>query len=70
MFRSNTEIEQRRGRCREDMRRRFWILLHIFWCPVCGREKEYRERIYDKPKPRDPAERCRIIDDYDYCDVW
>jgi len=38
-------------------KRKYWILFHIEECVLCGRHAEYRERIYDRPKPEDGAER-------------
>lgn len=49
--------------------RRYWYRIYIGECPVCGRSKEYRERVYGR-KPKDPMKRYIRIPDtetYDHC---
>ena len=29
----------------------YWILFETEYCPVCGYENTYQERIFDEPKP-------------------
>ena len=39
-------------------------------CPLCGKEKIYRERRYtEKPNDKHWDERVQIEEVYDYCDV-
>lgn len=45
-------------------KRKFWIFLTYYECPVCGRGKEYRERRYT-PKPA--TGRSKYIESYDWC---
>lgn len=47
-----------------------WYMHYVGECPVCGRDKSYREARYTKP----PAKRLRYkvlppFLTYDYCDV-
>jgi hypothetical protein len=35
----------------------FWVKFHIHECVLCGYTEEFREHIYDRPKPKDPNER-------------
>lgn len=51
--------------------KRHWYRQHIGECPVCGRDKSFRERVYGK-KPRDPRKRYVQLPDthcYDWCDI-
>jgi hypothetical protein len=46
-----------------------WYRLHIGECPVCGRDKSYRERVYGE-KPKDSKDRIVWLLDaqtYDHC---
>ena len=40
-----------------------------YYCPQCGREKAYQERVYDREKPRDWNDRNKVIETWDYCDI-
>lgn len=47
----------------------YWYRIHVGECPVCGRGKGYRERVYG-PRPKDPKARYRTMPDsetYDHC---
>jgi hypothetical protein len=51
--------------------RRYWYRIFVGECPVCGRDKGFRVRVYGKP-PRDRRKRYQHLPDtacYDYCDV-
>ena len=48
---------------------KYWILFTIRECPVCGRSDEYRERIYDRPKPVDNKDRYHFEQFYDWCET-
>jgi hypothetical protein len=46
-----------------------WYRVYVGECPVCGREKGYRERVYGTP-PKDPGKRRVWLPDtitYDHC---
>jgi hypothetical protein len=46
-----------------------WYRLHIGECPVCGRDKSFRERVYGK-KPKKREDRIVWLSDtytYDHC---
>ena len=62
-----TDLE---GRLEAALKRseNFWIYKTTYMCPLCGKEKVYRERKYDK-KPKDWNLRQTLIEYYDYCDV-
>jgi hypothetical protein len=49
------------------MKAPYWYLITIDECPVCGRNKTYRERRYT-PKPVEPSERYSYEQHYDWCD--
>lgn len=45
---------------------RFWFRLVTTECPVCGRGKSCRERVYGK-RPKEPS-KCYVYEElYDYC---
>lgn len=47
----------------------YWYRIYIGECPVCGKNKGYRERVYG-PKPAKPKDRYVHIPDtqtYDHC---
>lgn len=48
-----------------------WYKIYVGECPVCGRDKSFRERVYGK-KPKDHKKRyvwLRDSETYDHCDV-
>lgn len=50
----------------------YWYRFHIGSCPVCGRDKSYKERVYDESRPAEPNKRyiyLRDAETYDYCDA-
>jgi hypothetical protein len=50
-------------------RRRYWYRIYVGECPVCGKDKGYRERVYGPP-PSDPRKRYVQMPDtetYDDC---
>ena len=47
----------------------YWYKFEGWRCPVCGRERIDKHRVYDKPRPRNVSERWEWIEHYDYCDV-
>ena len=36
---------------------KYWYLFHYEECPVCGASEIWKERIYNKPKPKDCVDR-------------
>jgi len=52
---------------RKEQKGKYWIRFIHQECPVCGYEKTYQERIFDKQKPIDPLERHIYEIYYDYC---
>lgn len=48
---------------------RYWYRLTTYYCPICGKGEEYRERVYGE-KPTDPYERYIRHEHYDYCDAF
>jgi hypothetical protein len=46
------------------MKKKYWYIMNIDACPVCGREKKWRERVYEKPK-----QYFQWRDVYDWCDA-
>lgn len=53
------------------MLRPHWYRQYIGFCPVCGRDQGYKERVYGE-KPEDPKERYVMLDDkqtYDGCEM-
>lgn len=49
-----------------------WYKQHIGECPVCGRDKSFRERVYGE-RPEDPKDRYVYLSEqscYDYCDMY
>lgn len=43
-------------------KRGYWIYTTYNWCVLCTKGDTFRERIYDRPKPKDPKERYEIIE--------
>jgi hypothetical protein len=50
------------------MKNKYWIYKTIYYCPLCGKEKIYRERRYTK-KPKNFSYRQEWKESYDYCGV-
>lgn len=50
------------------MKKKYWIFKTTYYCPLCGREDVYRERMFTK-KPKDHNKRSEWIDKYDYCEA-
>lgn len=49
--------------------RPYWIESDIYYCPLCGAERKYSERVYDRPKPEEWPDRNHVIESWDYCDI-
>lgn len=52
-------------------KRRYWIRFYCGECPLCGRDKSYRERVHGR-KPKSWRKRYIRLPDtvtYDHCDV-
>ena len=50
------------------MKKKYWIFKITYYCPLCGGEDVYRERMFTK-KTKDHNKRSEWIDKYDYCEV-
>ena len=51
-------------------KRTYWYLYESWECQLCGRVKEYKERVYDRPKPKEWYERHIRHDDACYDHFW
>lgn len=49
-------------------KRKYWYLFSEYYYPACGDSKVYKERIYDRPKPKQWQERHIVHETWDYCD--
>jgi hypothetical protein len=49
-------------------KKKYWIFIEIWECPVCGDGNTYRERRYT-PRPENLAERRKFVQHYDYCNI-
>jgi len=53
----------------KTQRKKYWYRIYIGECPVCGRNKSYRERMYSI-KPIEKKDRYVFLTDYqtyDHC---
>jgi len=41
----------------------------VHYCPVCGRDDTYKERVYDEEKPKEWEKRFTFKEVWDYCDI-
>lgn len=51
------------------MKKKYWYRFHVGECPVCGRDKSFKERVPGR-KPKIIRKRYRQIPDtetYDHC---
>lgn len=48
--------------------RSHWYKITVFYCPLCGQDRTFRERQYG-PKPEERNLRYRVREVYDWCDV-
>lgn len=46
------------------MKRKYWYQTTIEFCPVCGSEDRYRERVYEKPEVP-----IILKEHYDWCEI-
>ncbi len=46
--------------------KKYWYMLYIEECPVCGRTDEFKERRYTR-KPGDRVDRYNYKQEYCYC---
>jgi hypothetical protein len=49
-----------------------WYRMHVGECPVCGRDKSFKERVYGK-KPKSARKRYVYLpasETYDWCDAY
>lgn len=53
------------------MSRKYWYRIVVGECPVCGRKKGFRERVYGR-KPKNILRRYRYLthaETYDHCEL-
>lgn len=50
-----------------DKVKTYWYRTHIFYCPNCGHEEIYRERMYTKAPPKYSSKRRIVHEHWDYC---
>lgn len=51
------------------IKKKYWYRFHVGECPVCGRDKSYRERVYGR-KPKEQCKRYVYLSHtstYDHC---
>lgn len=48
--------------------KRHWYRIYHYYCPVCGRHDEIRERMYGR-KPKDWQKRVSYHDRWDGCEL-
>lgn len=51
---------------------RYWYRIYVGECPVCGKDKGYRERVYGD-RPSDPKDRYVYLSNsetYDHCEDY
>ena len=49
------------------MKRGFWYKFITNYCPVCGHEDTWKERVYNKQKPKRQEKRHIWHEVWDYC---
>jgi hypothetical protein len=52
---------------KEYMKKEYWYKFFIEECPVCGRSSEWKERIYDKPRPKKKEDRYKFNQTWCHC---
>ena len=51
------------------MKKKYWYKFITYYCPQCGRDSTWKERVYDKPRPKDKQHRYVFKEVWDYCDI-
>jgi hypothetical protein len=51
-------------------KRGYWYIEESWYCPQCGHDRTYRERIYDRPKPEEWEKRHIVHEAWDGCDAF
>ena len=46
---------------------KYWYKYTTFYCPVCGHEDRYKERVYNEFKPKEYYKRHILTECYDNC---
>ena len=46
----------------------YWVLFTHYYCPLCGSDRLYTERVTDRPRPTAYAKRHVVIESWDSCD--
>ena len=47
----------------------YWYKTTVYYCPLCGRDDTYKERVYDEEKPKEWEKRFTFKEVWDYCDI-
>ena len=50
----------------------YWYRFYVGECPVCGRDKSYKERVTNEPRPEQIEDRYVTLSHmktYDWCDA-
>ncbi len=48
---------------------KYWYMFYESYCPICAHTEVIKERVYDRPKPKEWNERHDIIERWDYCNA-
>ena len=51
----------------KGMKKKYWYRFITEYCPQCGNDSTWKERIYDKPKPEKKQDRYIFKEVWDYC---
>lgn len=54
---------------KKTSKQKYWYKYTIIYCPMCGREYRYKDRMYS-PKPKNVDERYSWHEVWDYCNVF
>ena len=48
--------------------KKYWYKFITEYCPLCGRDSAWKERIYGRPKPKKSENRHIFKEEWDYCE--
>ncbi len=51
------------------MKKKYWYKFFIEECPMCGRNSQWKERIYGKPRPIKKEDRYKFSQVWCYCNL-
>jgi len=49
--------------------KKYWYKFTHYYCPQCGKEKIFKERIIKLSKPKKYDDRHKFRECWDYCDI-